>query len=287
MICKKRLMSILKTKIQLFEFLWFCFFGIMFIRLISNAFFSIYTLVIMGYLVISFVLFFLKNYRLKFGIYVLFMNSIFTLLREISPLINMDKKDSYLALIDAFILGDIKNLSLFLENFSNIYLTELLSIAYLLFMVQLAFYFVFYLCADEKISKAFYNGILSFYAIGFLGYIFVPAIGPYFYYASEFKNSLSGFFFRDFLDKAYPTFSNFSDVFPSLHCGISLFILLFLQYFNKKHFYFWLIPCILLWFSTIYLRYHYLIDCVVGFVLAYFFYQLAKRTFNANFKIQR
>ncbi|CAM2869677.1 phosphatase PAP2 family protein [Helicobacter burdigaliensis] len=278
-------MNVLKTKIQLFEILWLLFFGVMFIRLVFNAFSSIYTLIVLGYLVVSFALLFLKSYRLKFVVYVLFMNSIFTLLREISPLINIDKKDSYLALMDAFILGNIKNLSLFFEDFSNVYFTELLSIAYLLFMVQLAFYFIFYLCVNEKISKAFYNGILSLYAIGFLGYIFVPAIGPYFYYASEFKSSLNGFFFRDFLDKAYPTFSNFSDVFPSLHCGISLFILLFLKRFNKKHFYFWLIPCILLWFSTIYLRYHYLIDCIVGFVLAYFSYRIAKRTLNANFKI--
>ncbi|MBZ7936002.1 MULTISPECIES: phosphatase PAP2 family protein [Campylobacter] len=280
-------MSVLKNKIQLFECLWLCLFGIMFLRLVFDVFFSIYTLIILGYLMASFVLLFLKNYRLKFGIYVLFMNSIFTLIKEISPLINAGKKDYYLALIDAFILGDIKNLSLFFDNFSNAYFTELLSIAYLLFMVQLLFYFIFYLCRDEKISKAFYNGILSLYAIGFLGYIFIPAIGPYFYYASEFKSSLNGFFFRDFLNKAYPNFSNFSDVFPSLHCGVSLFILLFLKHFDKKHFYFWLIPCILLWFSTIYLRYHYLIDCIVGFILAYLSYQLAKRTFNANFKIQR
>jgi membrane-associated phospholipid phosphatase len=60
------------------------------------------------------------------------------------------------------------------------------------------------------------------------------------------------------------------DVFPSLHCAVSAFFLFFDLLHRRWRFWLYLVPCVGLWLSTIYLRYHYFIDVICGFVLAAF-----------------
>ena len=57
------------------------------------------------------------------------------------------------------------------------------------------------------------------------------------------------------------------DVFPSLHVGVGLFMLLFFRRFDRTIWRIYLIPFVLLVISTIYLRYHYLIDLLCGAAL--------------------
>ncbi len=58
------------------------------------------------------------------------------------------------------------------------------------------------------------------------------------------------------------------DVFPSLHCAISCYILFFDFAHRRWRFFVFVVPCVGLWISTIYLRYHYFIDVIVGFGLS-------------------
>src|SRR5262249_55000610 len=56
--------------------------------------------------------------------------------------------------------------------------------------------------------------------------------------------------------------------FPSLHVGISFIVWLY-AWRNSRRLFWILAPLILsLWLSTLYLRYHYLVDCIVGLLLA-------------------
>src|SRR5208282_3286332 len=71
--------------------------------------------------------------------------------------------------------------------------------------------------------------------------------------------------------------SNKVDVFPSLHCAVSSFLLFFDRRHRPWRFKLYLVPAIGLWLSTIYLRYHYLIDVLCGFALAAFALWLAGR----------
>src|SRR5580698_663671 len=70
------------------------------------------------------------------------------------------------------------------------------------------------------------------------------------------------------------------DVFPSLHVAISFVVWLY-AWRNSKTL-FWLIsPVIIsLWVSTLYLRYHYLIDVVAGLILAPLSYLLGNWLFR-------
>jgi membrane-associated phospholipid phosphatase len=64
--------------------------------------------------------------------------------------------------------------------------------------------------------------------------------------------------------------SNRVDVWPSLHCSVSAFILGFAWRHHRAEFRWLLLPVFGLWFSTLYLHYHYFIDVLSGFALAAF-----------------
>ena len=70
--------------------------------------------------------------------------------------------------------------------------------------------------------------------------------------------------------------SNKVDVFPSLHCAISAFILFFHRVHAPNCFRWVLVPTIGLWVATIYLRYHYFVDVLAGFALAAFALMLVR-----------
>jgi membrane-associated phospholipid phosphatase len=70
------------------------------------------------------------------------------------------------------------------------------------------------------------------------------------------------------------------DVFPSMHVAIS-FVAWLYAYRNSKKLFWILSPLILsLWLSTLYLRYHYLIDVVAGLILAPLSFVLANWLFR-------
>jgi len=62
--------------------------------------------------------------------------------------------------------------------------------------------------------------------------------------------------------------SNGVDVFPSIHAAVSAYLLGFDALYHRRRFQRLLLPCVLLWLSTVYLRYHYLVDVAAGFTLA-------------------
>jgi membrane-associated phospholipid phosphatase len=125
-----------------------------------------------------------------------------------------------------------------------------------------------YLFAGEPLARVFYAGLFSLYGIGFFGYTLVPAVGPYIVYAARFSTPLKGYFMTDFLAACYAAGTNFTDIFPSLHVAASAFLLCFDMRWNRRRFWLCLIPCTGIWFSTVYLRYHYFVDVLTGFAAA-------------------
>ena len=138
----------------------------------------------------------------------------------------------------------------------------------MLFFPYLFFSLVYYFCGDVKLLKKFVIGLFSIYGIGFLGYSWVPAMGPCHAMAAQFTTPLTGWWITNVNAAIVARGSNGVDVFPSLHCAISTFFLFFDRRRRPWRFKLYLVPCVGLWFSTIYLRYHYFIDVLCGFVLA-------------------
>ena len=126
---------------------------------------------------------------------------------------------------------------------------------------------MFYLSGDLDVLKRFYSGLFSIFGIGFLGYLFVPAVGPYVAMADQFKGELDGLWLTAWNAQFIQNASNGVDVFPSLHCAVSCFFVSFDWTHTRWRFYVYILPCVGLWVSTVYLRYHYFVDVILGFAL--------------------
>ena len=86
--------------------------------------------------------------------------------------------------------------------------------------------------------------------------------------AGQFHTPLVGWAITRANDAVVHAGSNGVDVFPSLHCAVTTFLLFFDRWHRRWRFWLYVVPCVGLWLSTIYLRYHYFVDCLCGFALA-------------------
>jgi membrane-associated phospholipid phosphatase len=215
------------------------------------------------------------RWRLRLLFYPVAMNLVYPHLKVVVPKLQATNFDSLLQHLDTLIVGG--NLSLRLQPFTHPVLTELLSFCYLLFFPYLLVSIISYFTGDLELLKKFIIGLFAIYGIGFLGYSILPAKGPCIAMAGQFNVPLTGWWITRWNAAVVAQGSNGVDVFPSLHCAVSAFLLFFDRRHGPWRFRLLLIPCVGLWFSTIYLRYHYFIDVACGFTLAAFALWLANR----------
>ncbi len=206
-----------------------------------------------------------RKVRLRLLFYPVAMNLLYPVLRTAIPAVHPRLEDATLQAADRWLIG--VNLSLRMQPLVYPALTDFLSFCYLLYFVYLLFSQAWYFFDDPEILKQFYGGMFTLYGIGYLGYSILPALGPYLAMSNAFTVPLVGGWFTRANDWVVITRSNRVDVFPSLHCANTLFILLFDLRHRRWRFWLYLVPCLGFWLSTIYLRYHYFIDVVCGFAL--------------------
>jgi len=206
------------------------------------------------------------RWRLGLLYYPLVMNVVFMHMKTAIPKIHPQRMDAVLQHIDQLGIGT--NLSLRLQPLIHPALTEFFSFCYILFFPYLLFSLIYYFCGDVSLLKKFVSGLFTIYGIGFLGYSLLPAAGPYLSMADQFTKPLDGWWITKWNDAIVTAGSNKVDVFPSLHCAVSSFLLFFDRRHRPWRFRLYLVPTVGLWLSTIYLRYHYFIDVVCGFALA-------------------
>jgi membrane-associated phospholipid phosphatase len=207
-----------------------------------------------------------KNWRIALIFYPVSLNVLFPLMKRAFPKVEPGKYDYLLQYFDSFLVN--QNPSLWCEQFARPWLTDLLSICYQIFFVYLFVGIISYLRRDLQTAERFIAGLFTIYGIGFLGYLFVPAVGPWLDMADQFQGPLAGSMIADLNSKIVVLGTNLVDVFPSLHCAVTAFILLFDRKYNRRRFVVMILPCLGLWIATIYLRYHYLTDVLCGFLLA-------------------
>lgn len=184
------------------------------------------------------------------------------------PAVRTMRFDSDLLAIDRWLLGETP--SRVLSGLATPWLTELMSLCYILFMPLLFFSLLRYFFSQRDLLGEFYAGLFTVYGLGFLGYLLVPAAGPWLAYPELFDVPLAGGPIAALNQAMVVNGSNRVDVWPSLHSAVSTFILGFAWRHHRKEFAYLLLPVAGLWLSTLYLRYHYFIDLLSGFALAAF-----------------
>jgi hypothetical protein len=100
------------------------------------------------------------------------------------------------------------------------------------------------------------------FAIGYVAYIVVPAVGPRIFLASAFPGSLRGVIVTPFLESLMLTPRFIRDCFPSGHTGVTLLVLFYAFRFARRTFWFLLLPGLGLITATLSGRFHYAVDLV-------------------------
>ncbi|MBK8668324.1 MAG: phosphatase PAP2 family protein [Saprospiraceae bacterium] len=119
-----------------------------------------------------------------------------------------------------------------------------------------------------KLEISMFTIFINYYG-AYICYFFVPVQGPRYYLVGEHTKSLDGIlisgFIRDFINYFEPSTL---DCFPSLHASILVVVtMLSARYFRSLYKTFLIISIIII-FSLIYLRYHYVLDIIAGILWA-------------------
>jgi membrane-associated phospholipid phosphatase len=203
------------------------------------------------------------------------------------PLIHPHDFDAALAAIDYRFFG--VHPTVWLERFTWPLLTEVLQLIYSsYYFLPIILGIVLWRSGRfEEFHFWVFIVLLGFY-LSYLGYIAVPVIGPRFLpeIVQAQTKPLAGVWLfqpvREMLDRAEGITR---DCFPSGHTELTLLVLYYSHRFHRKTFY-WLLPIgtgIII--STVYLRYHYVIDVLAGAIFAFAILMMAKplyRVLGAN-----
>jgi membrane-associated phospholipid phosphatase len=179
------------------------------------------------------------------------------------PLIHPRDFDRELAFIDQRILG--VDPIIWLDRINYPAVTLIMQLAYLTYYLMPIVLGIVLWRAGRFADFEFFlfMVLLGFYS-SYLGYIAVPAIGPRFFLSPGAAKSLDGpgvIAIRSFLDRMEGTTR---DCFPSGHTELTLLVLFCANRFHKKTFWILLPAGSALIISTVYLRYHYVVDVIAG-----------------------
>lgn len=198
---------------------------------------------------------------------VFFILVIFELLGWITPYLRPDI-DNLLIRIDLALFG--VHPTVWLERFFIPWVADVLALAYVsYYFIPLILVIILYLRGKpEEFSLTITNLLLGYY-LCFMAYIAMPAIGPRFTLASLQEVPLQGGgILNSVINILNALEGNQRDCFPSGHTQTVLISLWFAYKYKRPLFWVYLPITLALIFSTVYLRYHYVIDVIAGAVYA-------------------
>ncbi len=197
-------------------------------------------------------------------------------LHDLVRLMHAETFDPQLAAVDAWIFG--VQPTLWLQRWTTPWLTDLLSAAYASYFITPAILGgLLYVSGRIAEFRTFMLVVIVTLYLGFLGYVLVPAVGPIHFLSGQYDAParLSGLVFHrgaEALMEAWRPIHR--DCFPSLHTAVSTLTSLWAWRTRRSYRLGPLVAAIYLplngalWFATVYLRYHWVIDLVAGWLLA-------------------
>lgn len=188
--------------------------------------------------------------------------------------------DPTLIRIDEFLFG--VEPTLWMQRWIRPWLTDLLSLFYLsYYFLPAVLVVVLYLKGSPGLRLSIFVLVFGYY-LSFIGYIAFPAVGPRYAMSGLYHVPLEGSFITDFVrDGLNAIEHNKRDCMPSGHTQLALMVLLLSYRYEKTLFRIFLpIVCGLI-LSTVYLRYHYVIDLVAGTALALFCIWIGPKLYRA------
>ena len=208
-------------------------------------------------------------WRVRLGAYVVLMNVAYFRLARVFAATGGVRFDAVLRRADSALFG--APAPTVVDRWHAPLLSDALSACYLLLfpllIVACARHVVRWRRAPGE-SVRFHEGLFTVYAIGFIGYLLVPAQGMWFDAPGAFAHPVVGGWLTALNARLVAAGSNRVDVFPSLHVAVSAFILGFDRRTAPWRARLFAVPALGLWLSTVYLGYHYGVDVVAGLATA-------------------
>ena len=209
-----------------------------------------------------------KGFHLSVVATVITVLFVFNSLGALIASIHTTTYDARLIAVDHAIFG--VHPTVWMERLINPLLTGLLQFAYI------SYYFIPTSLGVVLIARGRFAefeevlfGILLCFYLSYVGYLLVPAIGPRFTLSHLQTGDLQVSPFIETIQDALNALEkNKTDAFPSGHTAVSLMSLYYAWKEREKILFAGLIPVVTgLIISTVYLRYHYVIDVIAGIAL--------------------
>ena len=198
---------------------------------------------------------------------IVFVIVTYELLGGLIPYVRPDV-DDLLIRIDLALFG--VHPTVWLERFFVPWLADILALAYAsyYFIPVVLIGILYFRGKEEEFSLTICTLVLGYY-LSFVGYITMPSIGPRFTLASLQQVPIKGgVILNSVVNILNFLEGNPRDCFPSGHTQMVLISLWFAFKYKRPLFWIYLPICTALIFSTVYLRYHYVIDLAAGFTFA-------------------
>jgi membrane-associated phospholipid phosphatase len=214
-----------------------------------------------------------RNVMGKVGVFLHYFSSIFFVIfiyTSLGDLIQYLKPDidPLLIRIDYYLFG--VHPTVWIEQWIVPWFTDLMSLAYAgYYFLPVILITTLYLKGREEELKLSLLILVFGYYLSFIGYILFPAIGPRYTLTHLQTIPLEGSPLTDWVrDGLNALEHNKRDVMPSGHTQIALIVLYLAYRYERVIFYLFLPTVSGLILSTIYLRYHYVVDLFAGCALA-------------------
>ncbi len=191
-------------------------------------------------------------------------------LAQLTPVLSPQVADASLVRIDRAVLG--VDAAVWIGRFASPLLSWVMAICYGAYFIIPGALAAFLYAAGPDGRGLFRDYIVAgslTAVLGFVGYLLVPAVGPYVFQADLFPTRLPGGGYAPMFLKAVDDFRGVArDCFPSLHAAHMTVALVFAYRFRLALFLVMLPLGLGLYVSTIYLRMHYVTDVAAGVALA-------------------
>lgn len=194
---------------------------------------------------------------------------LFNSMGDLIPWIRPHYFDDLLIRVDLSLFGG-DHPTVLLERFIHPWLTIIMQFAYISYY-PMAIVLAAVLIVKKKetaFDEAIFGILLCFY-LSYLGYLLVPAVGPRFTLAHLQTRDLAASPLVVAIQDTLNALENTkTDAFPSGHTAVALMTLYYAGKFRERVLVALLIPAVSgLIVSTVYLRYHYVIDVIAGIAL--------------------
>ena len=156
----------------------------------------------------------------------------------------------------------------FSKHFNSLFFSELFYFGYFCYyLLPLVVFGILYKFLPQKIEEFGFILISSFLLYYFI-FIIIPAEGPQFYFTFPDNYIEAQGIFGNAIKLIQKNGEASTAAFPSSHVGISWIVIFWLYQNFRKSVKYFLPFVILLMFSTVYIKAHYFVDVVAGFLTA-------------------